>query len=109
MRVATLGGRSANWRNFVSVLHPTHWASFGSRLTPILMTLCFAFGLAACQPEEANICFATGDECNDAAAYSEFFAQDVPCCEGSCDETPGPPTDPGGPLTVILRCVVPPE
>jgi len=108
MRVAALGGRSANWRNFVSVLHPTHWASFGSRLIPILMTLCFAFGLAACQPEEANICFATGDPCDDAEAYSEFFAQGVPCCEGSCDEVPGPP-DSGGNPTLVLRCVVPQE
>ena len=92
----------------MSVFHPTRWAGFGSRLIPILMTLCFAFGLAACQPEDANICFATGEDCSDAEAYSEFFAQDVPCCEGTCEETPGPPGSSGQP-TFVLRCVAPSE
>jgi hypothetical protein len=70
------------------------WRSAGA-----LALLLAIAGLSGC--EESQACFPLTASCTDAASFSQFFAPDVPCCEGTC--TAQPP-DPSAPNVPILIC-----
>jgi hypothetical protein len=55
----------------------------------VLLALLVCVGLVAC--EEQQQCFAIGQSCTQASAYSEFFSPGAPCCEGTCTPLPNPP------------------
>jgi len=51
-------------------------------------------GLAFVGCEETQACFPLGSSCTDATGFSSFFAANVPCCEGTCQDQPPPPDTP---------------
>ena len=88
-------------------LYSTRWAATGSRFV-VILAMMLASVSVACQPDSTATCFALGEQCTDAAAYSTSFASSLPCCEGVCTDVPAP-DDGGGDVTYRECLEAPPS
>ena len=93
---------SKDWRNLVRSLYSTRWAAIGSRLV-VILAMMLALLSVACQPDSTATCFALGEQCTEAEAYSISFAASLPCCEGVCTDVPAP--DDGGLPVTSRECL----